>query len=108
MRTTELVCGTKQCSTDWTGCVALTLHPLSPALDLGFALLTHVAPPPQVVASVAAHAQDLPELTRAVKCAALPVANRELLMTSWKAWVEEAGQSGLHWQLPVSKFHAGF
>ena len=43
-----------------------------------------------------------------VKCAALPVANKELLTKCWRAWVEEAGHSGLHWQLLLSELAPRF
>ncbi|KAK9788138.1 hypothetical protein WJX73_008305 [Symbiochloris irregularis] len=44
----------------------------------------------KVVASVATHAQELPDLVHSVKVGVLPVANRDLLMASWKVWIQEA------------------
>lgn len=46
---------------------------------------------PQVAASVATHAQTVPELTHEVKAASLPIASKELLTAAWKAWLQEAG-----------------
>lgn len=44
----------------------------------------------KVAASVATHAQTVPELTHEVKAASLPIASKELLTAAWKAWLQEA------------------
>ena len=52
------------------------------------------APPPQVAASLATHAQELPELAHAAKTLVLDNASKDSLTAAWKAWVQAAGESG--------------
>ena len=45
----------------------------------------------QVALSVGNHAADLPELTHAVKSAAVADSSREGLTDAWKQWIQAAG-----------------
>ena len=64
----------------------------------------------QVSTSVAAHMQDLPDLTHAIKYHIVEDTSREALTAAWKSWVEEAGeaswdverQRGVHGHAPFT------